>query len=151
MFPAQLKIKSESSGRQQSLLPRQPFSWLLITKCNLEQLLSPAAASKQQKWTVLHSLTMTVCTRFYWPQKAVVALLSLVSLTSCFFLREGEKKKESWPGFWFCHGPRPATHCVWVYQCLDSLHIGCLELSFPCFNFPASQTAEIITPEPAFP
>lgn len=93
MFPAQLKIKSESSGRQQSLLPRQPFSWLLITKCSLEQFLSPAAASKQQKWTVLHSLTMTVCTRFYWPQKAVVALLSLVSLNSCFFLREGEEKK----------------------------------------------------------
>lgn len=151
MFPAQLKIKSESSGRQQTLLPRQPFSWLFITKHNLEQFLSPAVASKQQKWTMLHSLTMTVSTWLYWPQKAVVALLSLISLTSCFFLWEGEKKKESWQGFWFCHRPRPPTQCVWVYQCLASLHICCLELSVPWFDLLASQAGEIITPEPAFP
>ena len=92
-MPAQLKIKSESSGRQQSLLPRQPFSWLPVTQHNLEQFLPPAAASKQQKWTVLHSLTMTVCTQLYRPQKAMVALLSPVSLTSLLFFQEGKKKK----------------------------------------------------------
>lgn len=85
------KVKVQEDSRASS--PRQPFSWLLITKHNLEQFLSPTAASKQQKWTVLRSLTMTVCTQLYWPQKAVVALLSLVSLTSCFFLWEDKKKK----------------------------------------------------------
>lgn len=101
MFPAQLKIKSESSGRQQSLLPRQ----LLITEHNLEQFLSPSAASKQQKWTVLHSLTMTVCTWLYWPQKAAVALLSPVSLTSCFFLQGGKNKRKVGQGSGSAMGP----------------------------------------------
>lgn len=84
------KVKVQEDSRASS--PRQPFSWLLTIKHNLEQFLSPTAASKQQKWTVLRSLTMTVCTQLYWPQKAVVALLSLVSLTSCFFLWEDKKK-----------------------------------------------------------
>lgn len=155
MFPAQLKIKSESSGRQRSLLPRQPFSWLPITQHNSEQFLPPAAASKQQKWTVLHSLTMTVCTRLFRPQKAMVALLSLVSLTLLFFFQEEKKKKgklarvlaQQWAqANCLVHVRVPAPGPP-----LSSLLITLLHLSFPCLNLLASQAAEIIIPESVFP
>lgn len=152
MSPSQLKIKSESSGSQRSLLPRQPFSWLAVTQQNLEQFLPPAAASKQQKWTVLHSLTMTVCTRLYRPQKAMVALLSPVSLTSLLFFQEGKKKKKNWPGSWLSNGSRPVHVRVPAPGLpLSSLLITLLHLSFPRFNLLASQAAEIIIPESVFP
>lgn len=158
MFPSQLKIKSESSGRHWSLLPRQPFSWLPVNHHNLGQFLPPAAASKQQKWTVLHGPTMTVCTRLYRLQKAMVALLSPVSLTSLLFFQEGGwgvgGKQENWPQSWLSSGARPTAWCVCVYQLglpLSSLLVTLPHLSFPCFNLLVSQAAETIILEPVFP